>query len=381
MYRFTLMFLTVILPPLAAALPPVRTMRVPDGGLQPQLAVDDRGALHLVYFKGEPLNGNLFYVRSDDDAKSWSPPLRVNSQDGSAVATGTIRGAQVAIGRDARVHVAWNGSGRAAPKGPNGENPMLYARMNDGAFDAQRNLIARYYGLDGGGSVAADRDGNVYVSWHAPEKIGTGEANRRVWVAKSSDDGKTFAPERLALADQKGACGCCGMRLFADSRGAVYGLYRSATEAIHRDIYLFRSDDHGNQFHASRIAPLNIATCVMSSSSITETNGRTLAAWETKGQVFWSSISPTGASVAGVMPAPGSGINRKYPVLAANADGQLLIAWSEGTSWNKGGSIAWQIFDAKGQPIANASGTAPGLPTWSLPAAFANRDGGFTILY
>jgi hypothetical protein len=34
----------------------------------------------------------------------------VNHIDGSAIATGTVRGAQIAVGAKGRVHVAWNGS-------------------------------------------------------------------------------------------------------------------------------------------------------------------------------------------------------------------------------------------------------------------------------
>src|SRR5712692_2605547 len=79
----------------------VRLLRLPEGGLQPQTAVDDRGVLHVVYFSGEPAGGNLFYVRSTE------APVRVNSQPASAIATGTIRGAQLALGRNGRVHVAW----------------------------------------------------------------------------------------------------------------------------------------------------------------------------------------------------------------------------------------------------------------------------------
>ena len=66
-------------------------------------------------------------------------------------------------------------------------------------------------GLDGGGSVAADAQGNVYAFWHAPKPGNTnGEAGRAVFVARSTDDGKTFAPEKLATRQPTGACGCCG---------------------------------------------------------------------------------------------------------------------------------------------------------------------------
>ena len=34
----------------------------------------------------------------------------MNSQEGSAIAAGNIRGARIAIGQNGRIHVAWNGS-------------------------------------------------------------------------------------------------------------------------------------------------------------------------------------------------------------------------------------------------------------------------------
>ena len=114
----------------------IRVHRVPGGGLQPQVAVDEQGILHLIYFSGDARQGNVFYVKSTDDARTFSQPLQVNSQPGSAIATGTIRGAQLALGKAGRVHVAWNGSGEAQPPGPvnpdSGKSgmPMLYARLN-----------------------------------------------------------------------------------------------------------------------------------------------------------------------------------------------------------------------------------------------------------
>ena len=95
----------------------VRVSRVPGGGLQPQIAIDHQKTLHLVYFTGDPERGDLFYVKSADGT-TFSRPIRVNSQSASAIAVGTIRGAQLAVGEDGRVHVSWNGSADATPAGP-----------------------------------------------------------------------------------------------------------------------------------------------------------------------------------------------------------------------------------------------------------------------
>src|SRR5262249_38664040 len=148
----------------------VTLLRVPHKGIQPQVALDSKGVVHLIYFQGDPAGGNIFYVRSRD-GHTFSRPLRVNSKAGSAIAIGNIRGAHLAVGKNSRIHVAWMGSNKEEPKGSVKPTPMLYTRLNDDgtAFEPQRNVIRSAVGLDGGGSVAADRMGNVYVAWHAPE--------------------------------------------------------------------------------------------------------------------------------------------------------------------------------------------------------------------
>src|ERR1700676_406433 len=96
----------------------VSVRRLPDGGIQPQIAIEPNGTIHIIYFSGDPKSGNLFYVRSTAAGEAFSRPLRVNSQEGSVTALGTIRGGQIAIGENGRIHVAWNGSGAALPPGP-----------------------------------------------------------------------------------------------------------------------------------------------------------------------------------------------------------------------------------------------------------------------
>ena len=119
----------------------VEVLRVPDGGIQPLAAIDEVGTIHLVYFTGDPMAGDVFYVEKPRDATNFTEPVRVNSQPGSVIATGTVRGAQMALGRDGRVHVAWMGSATARPRGPRDLSPMLYARSTDleTGFETQRN--------------------------------------------------------------------------------------------------------------------------------------------------------------------------------------------------------------------------------------------------
>jgi hypothetical protein len=369
--------------PAETARPPrVTILRVPAKGIQPQVAVDGKGTVHLVYFGGDPAGGDLFYVRSENGGDTFSRPLRVNSGPGSAVAVGNIRGAHLALGKAGRVHVAWNGSGKAEPKGPDGAAPMLYTRLNDAgtAFEPQRNVIQSAAGLDGGGSVAADEAGNVYVAWHAPAPGRKGEDNRCAWVARSADEGKTFAPEQRANPEATGACGCCGMRAFADGHGAVYLLYRAAREKVHRDMYLLASADQGDHFRSEKVDEWVVSMCPMSSEAFAEGAGGVLAAWETNGQVYWCRVDQASGKRSPAVAAPGGGGGRKHPVLAVNGAGETLLAWTEGMGWNRGGSVEWRVYDKAGKPT-RAAGRADGVPTWSLVTVFARPDGTFAVLY
>jgi hypothetical protein len=364
----------------------ISLLRVPNGGIQPDAVVDRRGVLHLIYFSGEAGSGNLFYVRSRDYGVTWSEPVRVNSQPGSAIATGTIRGGQIAVARG-RVHVVWNGSDAAAPKGlvnpANGQAgmPFLYTQSNDAgtAFEPQRSLTTHTYGIDGGGSVAATESGEVYAAWHGLA-VGAknGEENRQVWVARSQDGGRTFTNEQPASRDATGVCSCCDLQLFAPTPGALYLLYRSATNVVHRDVYLLQSTDGARSFGGSKVQGWDIAACPMSSMSFVAARERILGAWETAGQVYFGVIR--GARIDMPVAAPGGPGTRKHPRLASNSDGSVLFVWTEGTAWAKGGSLAWQLFDPAGKPI-EAPGRRTGVPVWSFAVPVARPDGSFLILY
>jgi hypothetical protein len=372
----------------AAQNPEVILRRVPNDGIQPEAAIDSRGVLHLLYFAGEPAAGDLFYVRSTDLGATFSAPVRVNSQPGSAIATGTIRGGQLALGANGRIHVAWNGSDRARPRGPVNPDmkkpgaPFLYARSNAAvtAFEPQRNLSLHVYSIDGGGSIAADPAGHVYAGFHGNKEGGErGEDKRQVWLVRSDDDGKTFAEAEPVWDTPTGVCGCCQTKLLATSGGSLALLFRTATGNTNRDVFVLTSHDNGRSFTGSRVQPWSINACPMTSMSLTAAGNRLMAAWETAGQVYRGSVDPSGR-VADPLPAPGKPDARKHPRLALSSDGTSMLLWTERTGWARGGSLAWQVFDTAGRP-AGSIGAASGIPVWSFAAVVAKRDGGFVVFY
>ena len=357
----------------------VLTTRVPRNGIQPQALTDAQGTAHLIYFKGEPKSGDLYYVHRSTSERQFSDPIRVNSTSGSAIAIGTIRGAQIALGRNGRLHVAWNGTGTATN---HSGVPMYYTRLNEAAtaFEPQRDVMTFTGGLDGGGSVAADQDGRVYVAWHGNTPATAGkEGERAVYLAISADDGKTFAREEKANPEPTGACGCCGLKVYADAHGELFLLYRAARGGTERDETLLASIDHGKSFRQIYSHRWQANLCPMSSAWIgAAAASRTIAAWETNGKIWFTELDPTGEKAR--EPVSPVGRSQKHPSVAVNARGETLVTWTEGTGWEKGGAVVWQIFDAVGKPLSKIN-RIEGVPVWSFPAALVGSNGDFEIIY
>ncbi len=350
------------------------------GGIQPQTAMDARGGLHMIFFAGDAGAGDIYYVHRGPGAADFSQPLRVNSQPGSAVAVGTVRGPQMALGADGRAYVVWFGSDKAQPRGPGGAVPVLFSRLNESGtgFEPQRTVMQYAKGVDGGLSVAVGSGGEVYVVWHA-EGNEVGEAHRRVYLARSTDEGKTFAREIPISPVELGACGCCGMRAMVDGQGKVYVFYRAAADGVNRDMTLLVSSDRGSTFRAMRLGPWKLNACPMSTASLSALNGLVVAAWETDGQIHFDGLKASQALPETFTP-PGPADDRKHPAIAMDANGWVLLAWTEGTGWKKGGTLVWQMYDPSGKP-AGAEGHAEGVPAWDLPSVVADRQGNFTIAY
>jgi hypothetical protein len=120
----------------------------------------------------------------------------------------------------------------------------------------------------------------------------------------------------------------------------------------------------------------------MSSAALHATNEVTLAAWETEQQVKFArldgrlEISPR----RGIFPASREA-SRKHPVLATDGEGSVILVWTEGTGWQKGGAVAWQVFEKSGNAIPGYSGRVDGVPVWSFAAVYARPAGGFVIVY
>lgn len=362
-------------PPSSPAVPRVEVWQVPDDGIQPQAVMDAAGTLHLLYFKGAPDAGDLFYVvrRPGDD--HFSTPIRVNSQPGSALAKGSVRGGQLALGAAGQAHAAWYGA-QETGDGAAKRRPIWYARLAPGGlrFEPQGNVATSSTGIDGA-TIAADQRGAVYVAWHGQGAV-DGEAHRTVYVAKSTDAGAHFAPEQPAAQATTGACGCCGLRALTDSSGTAHILYRAATGGTNRDAaWLTLGSGAAVPVVLQR---WKLDACPMSTFALAPAGAALSAAWETEQQIYFARLDPATGTVSPPVAMDGAGA-RKHPSVATNSAGVTLVAWTEGTGWARGGTLAWELLDAGGRRLETRSDMGA-VPVWGLVAAASRPDGSFVIL-
>ena len=366
-------FMSVLISTLAVAAPApsVRLMKVPDGGIQPQAVMDSEGVLHLLYYKGEPKSGNLFYVRKSKGRASFSKPLQVNSIGGSATSNACISGGQLAVGKNGDVFVTWNASGAVKDR----DYVVFYTRLvgDHKAFEPQRNLLKQRLFIDGGGSVAADSNGNVYVFWHAWTE-GKSEADGRVYLAKSDDEGKTFADARPIDAGL-GTCACCSMKASLAVNGNILVLYRAAEHSTKRDTILLTSNDGGRSFASKIMQSWDGNSCPMTLFSFAPFGDDSLASWESPGVVNIASVKG-----ADRFPRIEAGKSSKYPTIAVDRNGAILLSWIEKEAWNKPGEARWQTFDEKGTSTSKIC-TQKGIDVWSFTSAIPDPDGGFVLLH
>ena len=344
----------------------VERISVPANGIQPRALTAADGTLHLVWFSGSDKGGDVWHATRLGGSK-FGEPVRVNSVPGTAVAVGTIRGAQAALGKDGYVHVVWNGAWKRKGDRP----PLYYTRSADGgkSFEPQRAMSGDWI-MDGGGAVAADTKGNVHVFYHGGKGDGGGEAARRVMIRSSSDDGKDFGAERIISPDGLGVCGCCAMQAIATNDGSVAALYRTASDGgQNRDIAALISHDGGKTFASKVMDRWKISACPMSSMSLVFHDGKVVAAWEREGQI---SLGPLEGDLR--LSPGGKSAQRKHPVLAVNG-GDLLVAWTEGTGWQKGGTMSWQILGGSNLTPSKQSGGNGGVKVWSFVSVAPTKDG------
>ena len=331
----------------------VQSISLPAGAMAPDARVDSSGAIHVAYVAGE----NVFYIKSSDNGKSFTSPVRVNSEPDSSHA-GMFRGPELAIGKNGRVHIIWYGNGyqRKLPKDDWG---VFYSHSDSdkGGFIPAQNLNHK---PSDNYSLAADGRGSVAVFWMAGG----------LFLTSSADDGNTFATG--AKIEGPETCECCASRALYGSDGTLFCAYREKANNI-RDMHLAVRAPNQDRFITEKISmtPWEIKACPMTGTSLSQSKSGLVMAWETKGQIYFTRLSGTAGKPPGTEIRVERGVG-KWPVALSSPDGSALV------SWKKDGSVKWRLYDRADHPV----GDLRAMPVKSSHrhAAVVTKEGNFLVL-
>jgi hypothetical protein len=147
--------------------------------MDPVIAVDSIGTVHLIWSDESHGDMEIFHKKSTNGGGSWSSARRLTWGPSGSYA------ASVAIDSSDALHVVWNDYGP-------GNAEILYRRSTDrGVSWAATKRLTWTSGDTREPAVAVDSSGHLHVIWQDSEP-----GNRETFYKKSTDGGATWTASR-----------------------------------------------------------------------------------------------------------------------------------------------------------------------------------------
>jgi len=245
---------------------------IPVQGQQPNLSIDPKGVLRLVYGNGE----KIYCMTSTDKGLSFSSPVLVAELPGMHL--GHTRGPLIAsskffsmisaIDKGGNIHSYRLGHSKG------GWTPLT--EINDKKGSAAEGLMA----------LTADKEDNFYASWLDIRESG----NNNIYF--SSINGKSpkwNANSLVYRSPDKHVCECCKPNIAINNNKLVIGFRNWLMGS--RDIYYAVSYNKGKSFSAAQksgTGTWQLNACPMDGGSLAVNSaGKVSTAWRRNGDVYY----------------------------------------------------------------------------------------------
>lgn len=224
---------------------------------EPATATAPDGTFYVAWVNHEAKQADVMLAHFNNKAEMQGAPVRVNRQPGVATAW---RGDQpsVAVASDGAVYVLW--TARVDAGDQHGTDIYLSASNDRGqSFVSEVKVnddkVPNAHGMH---SLAVAKDGRIYAGWldernvHMPKPSTKAEghhmeSNRDLYLATSTDGGRSFSANRKVASD---ACPCCKTSLAVAADGTLYAGWRQVLPGSFRHIAVASSTDGGTKFSA-----------------------------------------------------------------------------------------------------------------------------------
>ena len=305
----------------------VTTMPVPSDGQAMSAKIDTKGVIHLVCDSSDGPQ----YFRSSDNGATFSAPMPLLDQASRKPGLEFITW-DMAVTSEGAVHVVL-GNNAWKLKLPKDEWGFFYTRRlpDETTFSLLKNINHK---PSEGFSLAVSDTGTVTAVWMAD----------KLYANVSNDGGTTFS-STVEIDPTLNPCNCCTTSSVYGADGKLAILYREETDN-NRDMYLALWDQKLNQVTKTRVSttPWKIDTCPMTYYSVVRNGNGYLAAWPTKGEIYFAKLDANGSPIGPKeIKTPGSSGMRSGVIPIVTPDGHTVVAWK------KENQLGWQSYDEHGR--------------------------------
>lgn len=241
-------------------------------GQQPNLSIDNKGVIRLVYGNGE----KIYCMTSRDNGLSFSSAILVAELPGMHL--GHSRGPLIASSKNFSIITAINKEGNIYSYRLNhfNEKWVPLAEINDKKGSAPEGLMA----------ITADKDDNFYASWLDVREGG----NNNIYFSSITNKASKWNANSLVYkSPDKHVCECCKPNIAVNNNQVVIGFRNWLMGS--RDIYYAASPNKGKSFYApkkSGTGTWQLNACPMDGGSlVVNSGGKVSAAWRRNGDVYY----------------------------------------------------------------------------------------------
>jgi len=309
MFKATLLVLLALIAPVWTLSASAASFEIlPSGsGVQPQLAASPNGTFHMVFGRGDA----VFYSGSSD-GKAFTTPVKVGEVE--KLALGRRRGPRIAATDgviaitaishpDGMIH-SWTSSDA-------GKTWRAGAAVNGSPASAREGLHA----------MAGDGKGAVAVAW-----LDSRSGKNQLWSRVSKDGGVTWQPETKVYESPDGhICECCHPSVAIGPKGEISAMWRNWLGGA-RDMWVATSTDGGKTFgEAGKLGTgtWKLNACPMDGGSMAYLgNGSLAAVFRRELLVIAAKQSDRTESALAPMAA--------QPVMATRQGGSPVYVWQQG---------------------------------------------------
>lgn len=241
-------------------------------GQQPNLSLDNRGVIRMVYGNQD----KIYCITSSDNGISFSipvlvaelPKMHLGNTRGPQIASSATQSLITAIDKDGSIHsyLLNHQEGKWTK----------FSNVNNAKGSAVEGLMA----------LASDKNDNFFATWLDIREGG----NNNIYFSSLNSKSQKWSPNTLVYkSPDKHVCECCKPNIVANNGRLVIGFRNWLMGA--RDIYYAVSTNKGKSF----IAPVKsgngswqLNACPMDGGSMAlNASGKVSAAWRRNGDVYY----------------------------------------------------------------------------------------------